>query len=253
MKTKKENYFKSFFKYAHEYRFLIILITIFSVLESFIGIVSPKIFGNIITSLFTDAAPGKPFVNYDYIFQGVCMLTAVYLVFACCKSLEKYFSNYVTEKITYKLREDISKKINKLSLSYIEKTSYGDIMSRTFNDTEAISFTLTNFLGDAISSVFMSIGVIYMMFSISWEMSLISFLSFPLIGIVIFLSAIKSKKYYKEYRESLGKINSCTEESFSGYEPLKVLVRKKALKINLIKLAVVFINVNGKRIFILLS
>ena len=230
MKTKKENYFKKFFKYASEYKFLIALITIFSVLESFVGIISPKIFGDIITSLFADAVPGQPFANYDYIFKSVCMLTAVYLLFASCKSLEKYFSNYVIEKISYKLREDISKKINKLSLGYIEETSYGDIMSRTFNDTEAISFALTSFLGDTLSSVFMGAGVIYMMFSISWEMSLLSFLSFPVIGFVIFLSAFKSKKYYKEYRESIGKINSCTEESFSGYETLKSFGAEKSFE-----------------------
>ena len=230
MKTKKENYFKKFFKYASEYKFLIALITIFSVLESFVGIISPKIFGDIITSLFADAVPGQPFANYDYIFKSVYMLTAVYLLFASCKSLEKYFSNYVIEKISYKLREDISKKINKLSLGYIEETSYGDIMSRTFNDTEAISFALTSFLGDTLSSVFMGAGVIYMMFSISWEMSLLSFLSFPVIGFVIFLSAFKSKKYYKEYRESIGKINSCTEESFSGYETLKSFGAEKSFE-----------------------
>lgn len=228
--NKKENYFKKFFKYAYEYKFLIVLITIFSVVESFVGIVSPKIFGDIITSLFENATPGQPFINYDYIFKGVCMLTAVYLTFACCKSLEKYFSNYVIEKITYKLRDDISKKINRLSLGYIEKTSYGDIMSRTFNDTEVISFALTNFLGDTISSIFTSIGVIYMMFSISWEMSLISFLSFPIIGAVVFFSALKSKKYYREYRESIGKINSCTEESFSGYETLKSFGAEKSFE-----------------------
>ncbi len=230
MKNKKENYFKKFFKYARRYRVLIVLVTVFSVVESFIGIISPKIFGGIITSLFTNVTTGKPLVNYDYVFKSVCMLTVVYLLFACCKSLEKYFSNYVIEKITYKLRDDISKKINKLSLGYIEKTSYGDIMSRTFNDTDVISSALTNFLGDTVSSIFMSVGVIYMMFSISWEMSLISFLSFPIIGLVIFLSAFKSKKYYREYRESIGEINSCTEESFSGYETLKSFGAEKSFE-----------------------
>ena len=216
-----KGFMKYFYKYAHEYRFYIAMITFFSVVESVVTVISPWIMGKTINILQTLSSPEEVEFKFRSLAEILTILAGLYFLYSVSRTLKRYFSTFVTEKISYVLRNDVSTKINRLCLSYIETTSYGEILSRSVNDVESISSALTEYLGSSISSIILSIGIIYMMFFVSAEMSWVYFGFLPVIFILIFIPVKKSKKYVESFRENIGKITTCAEESFSGFETLK--------------------------------
>ena len=216
-----KGFIKYFYRYAYGYRFYIVMITVFSIIESFVTIVSPWLMGkavNILQSLGTSQEAELKFRNLAVI---LALLAAAYLFYSFSRTLKRYFSTVVTEKISYAIRNDVSEKINRLCLNYIETTSYGEILSRSLNDVGAISSALTEYLGNSISSVILSVGIISMMFFVSSEMSWIYFSFLPIIAVLVFIPIKKSRKYIESFREIIGQITTCAEESFSGFETLK--------------------------------
>lgn len=216
-----KGFMKYFYKYAHKYRFYIAMITFFSVVESVVTVISPWMMGKTINILQTLGSPEEVEFKFRSLAGILTILAGLYFLYSVSRTLKRYFSTFVTEKISYALRNDVSTKINRLCLSYIETTSYGEILSRSVNDVESISSALTEYLGSSISSIILSIGIIYMMFFVSAEMSWVYFAFVPLIFILIFIPVKKSKKYVESFRENIGKITTCAEESFSGFETLK--------------------------------
>lgn len=216
-----KGFMKYFYKYGYEYRFYIAMITCFSVIESVVTVISPWLMGKTINVLQTLSIHEGTDIKFKNLAENLTILAGLYFLYSVSRTLKRYFSTFVTEKISYALRNDVSAKINSLCLSYIETTSYGEFLSRSVNDVEAISSALTEYLGSSISSVILSIGIISMMFFVSPEMSWVYFLFLPLILLLIFIPVKKSKKYIESFRENIGKITTCAEESFSGFETLK--------------------------------
>ena len=216
-----KGFMKYFYKYAYEYRFYIAMITFFSVVESVVTVISPWIMGKTINILQTLNNPEGTAVKFRSLAESLTMLAGLYFLYSLSRTLKRYFSTFVTEKISYTLRNDVSEKINRLCLNYIETTSYGEILSRSVNDVESISSALTEYLGSSISSIILGIGIIYMMFFVSSEMSWAYFAFLPVIFILIFIPVKKSKKYVESFRKNIGRITTCAEESFSGFETLK--------------------------------
>ena len=216
-----KGFMKYFYKYAYKYRFYIAMITFFSVIESVVTVISPWIMGKTINILQTLNIPEETSPKFRSLAENLAILAGLYFLYSVSRTLKRYFSTFITEKISYTLRNDVSTKINRLCLSYIETTSYGEILSRSVSDVESISSALTEYLGNSISSIIMGIGIIYMMFFVSSEMSWVYFASLPVIFILIFIPVKKSKKYVESFRENIGKITTCAEESFSGFETLK--------------------------------
>lgn len=216
-----KGFMKYFYKYAYKYRFYIAMITFFSVIESVVTVISPWIMGKTINILQTLNIPDGTATKFRSLAENLAILAGSYFLYSVSRTLKRYFSTFITEKISYTLRNDVSTKINRLCLSYIETTSYGEILSRSVSDVESISSALTEYLGNSISSIIMGIGIIYMMFFVSSEMSWVYFASLPVIFILIFIPVKKSKKYVESFRENIGKITTCAEESFSGFETLK--------------------------------
>lgn len=216
-----KGFMKYFYKYAYKYRFYIAMITFFSVVESVVTVISPWIMGKTINILQTLNIPEGTSTKFRSLAENLAILAGLYFLYSVSRTLKRYFSTFITEKISYTLRNDVSTKINRLCLSYIETTSYGEILSRSVSDVESISSALTEYLGNSISSIIMGIGIICMMFFVSSEMSWVYFASLPAIFILIFIPVKKSKKYVESFRENIGKITTCAEESFSGFETLK--------------------------------
>lgn len=216
-----KGFMKYFYKYAHNYRGYIALITFFSISEAIVTVISPWVMGkavNILQSLGSVEGIEDKFKSLALMLTA---LSGLYFTYSVSRTLKRYFSTFVTEKISYALRNDVSKKINKLRLNYIETTSYGEFLSRSVGDVGAISSALTDYIGSSISSAILSIGIIFMMFFVSAEMSWVSFGFLPAIAVLVFILIKKSKKYTESFRENIGKITTCAEESFSGFETLK--------------------------------
>jgi ATP-binding cassette subfamily B protein len=128
----------------------------------------------------------------------------------------------VSQKITYRFRRDISEKINRLPLAYFDKRTFGEVLSRVTNDVDTVSQTLNQSLAQIVTSITMIIGIVIMMFSISWQMTLVSLVLVPLSFILIAVIVKKSQHYFKEQQDSLGEINGHVEEMYAGHNVMRV-------------------------------
>ncbi len=220
-KYDKKGLWKELKAYASDYKLPIALVVFFSLAETLITIVSPKIAGMAITAISVGISGGTDAIDYNHLFKIVALLFALYSAYAASSCLGRYFTTSVTIRMTYRLREDISEKLNRLSADYLESTSHGDILSRVMNDVDTLSSAFTQTISQVISSSVMTVGVLFMMFYISWEMTVISLMTLPIIAVVVLIVLKKSQKHFVGYQESLGKINGFIEETFSGHEIIK--------------------------------
>ena len=212
---------KQLLKYLKPYWLPIILIIIFSIFSTVLAIFGPKILGKATTKLFEGIMYKKlsplGFIDFDYIFNILAWLLIIYVCSALFRYIQEYIMNIISQKISYNLRDEISKKINKLPLKYFDKNTYGDILSRVTNDVDTISNNLEQTLSNLVSSFTTIIGVLIMMFSISGSLTLVTLLTLPVSLILVGLIASKSQKYFKAQQEVLGSINGHIEESYSAH------------------------------------
>ena len=127
----------------------------------------------------------------------------------------------ISMNITYRFRQDIAAKINRMPLKYFDKTSQGEVLSRITNDVDTVSQTLNQSLSQIISSVITVIGLTIMMFTISWQMTLVALLIVPLSMVIITLIVKQSQKYFKQQQDYLGHINGHVEEMFGSHVVMK--------------------------------
>ena len=169
----------------------------------------------------------KPSMNMDKILKITIFLICLYLLSAVLSLLQSYIMAIVSNKFAFKLRDNISKKINKLPLKFFDKNQVGDTLSRVTNDVDTISQSMNQSLTVLVSSVTLFVGTIIMMFYTNWIMALTAILS-SLIGFV-FMGFIlsRSQKYFKARQKELGKLNSHIEEVYSGLLVVKAYNGKK--------------------------
>ena len=211
--SKKSNkYIKRLLGYVSPYKLYIIFVVIFAILESLASVFGPKITGNSITLLSSDN------IDFNKLYDFIAQLLIVYSVYVFSSCVSNYIISLITIKITYKMRNDISKKMERLSFEYINSVSYGEVLSRIMNDVENLSSAFTQTVSSVISSLVMAVGVIWMMIGISWKMTLIFVGVIPVVGIVVIVILKKSQKYFVEYQKRIGQMNGFIEETFSGYE-----------------------------------
>ena len=133
----------------------------------------------------------------------------------------------VTQTVTFRMRRQLSEKINRLPLSYFDKQTYGEVLSRVTNDVDTISQTLNQSLSQIVSSTVMVLGILAMMFSISWQMSLVALLVLPLAGGVVTLIAKSSQKQFLRQQTQLGELNGHIEEMYGGHQVMRVFNGQK--------------------------
>ena len=228
--SKSKNTNKKILSYFSKYKFSILIVMIFSVVESLIAVWSPKIAGKGITALSATDTFGYPCIDLNYIFNLLAFLLVLYSVDGLCSCLGRYVFSRTSVKIVYDIRSEISEKISKISLKCTEEKNTGEILSCVVNDAESVSSLFIDTIRKLISSVIVSIGTVWMMVSISWEMTLISLGIFPLMLIIMIIIFKNSQKYFTSYRKTLGEINSCVDESFSGYQTIKTFSAENYFK-----------------------
>lgn len=211
--------------YIREYRTAIVVVLIFAVASTIFTIVGPKILGEAVTALFNGAigqvtGTGAG-IDFEFIGGILLLLLGLYLLSTVFSYIQGWVMADVSMKVTYRLRRDISEKINRMPLRYFDGTNHGEVLSRITNDVETISQTLNQSLGQIITSVTTMAGVLIMMLSISWVMTLVSLLIIPLSMVILIVVMSKSQGYFKTQQEYLGRINGHVEEMYSGHTVVK--------------------------------
>jgi ATP-binding cassette subfamily B multidrug efflux pump len=211
-------------KYLGRYQGLIIFIMLLAIASTAASIVGPKILGNATTKLFSGVMAqiaGTGSVDFTAIGNIIIEVLLLYLVSALLSYGQGWIMSSVAMNITYRFRKDISEKINRMPLRYFDGTSHGEVLSRVTNDVDTVSQTLNQSLTQIITSVVTVIGVLVMMFSISWPMTLVAIVMLPLSFGIIALIVGKSQVFFKRQQDYLGHINGHVEEMYGGHVVMK--------------------------------
>ena len=207
--------------YLKEFRNSIIIVILFAVASTIFSIVGPKILGKATTKLFEGliawAMGTNLLTDFSYIRNCILILVALYIASAAFSYIQGWIMSGISMKVTYQLRKDISEKINRMPLKYFDTRTHGEVLSRITNDVDTVSQTLNQSLSQIITSVVTVVGVLIMMLSISWLMTIVAFLVVPVSMIFVMFVIKLSQKYFKHQQEYLGHINGHVEETYSGH------------------------------------
>jgi ATP-binding cassette subfamily B protein len=211
-------------QYLGQYRLLILFIWLLAIASTVAMIVGPKILGKATTKLFEGVMAqisGTGSVDFGYIGHIIVLTLTLYLVSALLSYGQGWIMSNVAMNISYRFRKDIAEKINRMPLRYFDGTSHGEVLSRITNDVDTVSQTLNQSLTQIITSVTTVIGVLVMMFTISWQMTLVALAMLPLSFGIIGLIVSKSQVFFKRQQDYLGHINGHVEEMYGGHVVMK--------------------------------
>lgn len=218
---------KELIGYVKPFWWLIVVALLFAIVATICNIISPKKLGDLSQNIFTGLAlNGK--VDLSSLTNIGITLIVIYVLAIVFEYAKSWIMTGVTQKITYRFRKDISEKINKVPLSYFDTQSYGDVLSRVTNDVDTISQTLNQSIIQLFTSITMFLGVLIMMFTISYKVALISLLIIPLSLIGLLLIVKFSQKYFKKQQVNLGELNGYVEEMYSGHVIIKAYNKEEA-------------------------
>ena len=210
--------------YLAKYKIPLIIVLIFAVGSTIFTIVGPKILGNATTEIFNgimSKLSGGSGIDFGKVAQIAITLLGLYLLSAVFSFVQGFTMTGIAQKITYKMRNDIAVKINKLPMNYFDKRTHGEVLSIITNDIDTLSMNLNQSITQIITSVCTIIGILIMMFSISWQMTLISLVILPIAAVIVKIIVGKSQRYFNRQQEYLGHVNGQVEEIYGGLTVVK--------------------------------
>ncbi|GHU07546.1 ABC transporter [Alphaproteobacteria bacterium] len=163
----------------------------------------------------------KPVFHYDVLAEIALTLVVLYILSAICSYIGGWLLTGMTQKLVLRFRRDISQKINRLPIKYFDKHPYGDTLSRVTNDVDTIAQTLNQSLSQIVSSVTMVIGILIMMLTISWVLTIIAIVVLPVSMLFIMFITKKSQKHFRNQQNQLGELNGHIEETYAGQTVVK--------------------------------
>jgi len=217
--------------YLGSFKLAIVVVILFALVSTVFAIVGPKILGGATTELFNGimgqiAGTGNG-PDFSKIGSILLMVLGLYSISALFQFVQGLIMANVSNKISYRLRRDIDAKIMRLPFSYYDKVATGDVMSRITNDVDAINQSLSQSITQIITSAATLIGVLVMMFSISWVMTLVALLMLPFsLGIIGFIMS-KSQKHFDNQQHYLGEVNGLVEENYGAHTIVKAFNGEK--------------------------
>ena len=176
-----------------------------------------------------DVVPGAG-IDYTRLGRILTVVLALYIGSAVLNWLQGWLLNRVTVKVLYRLRAQVEDKVHRLPLSYFDAVQRGELLSRLTNDVDNVTNTLQQSLSSALTSILTVVGVLGMMFSISWKLALVALIIFPLMGVVFGVIGPRSQKAFTNQWARTGKINTRVEESFSGHALVQVYGRTDSVR-----------------------
>ena len=215
---------KKLMKYLSEYKIGLIFVLLFAIGSTIFNIAGPKILGKATTEIFTGLVgkvSGSSGIDFEKIAHILIFLMCLYVTSAIFSFIQGYIMTGVSQKLTYRLRKEISEKINRLPMNYFDKQTHGEVLSRITNDVDTLSQSLNQSATQVITSTTTIIGVLIMMLSISPLMTVIALLILPVSMVLISVIVKHSQKYFKSQQEYLGHVNGQVEEVYGGHNIVK--------------------------------
>lgn len=217
---------KTLLSYLGVYKIKLVIVVLFSILATVFSILSPAILGTATDKVVGGLMSGTG-IDFTGILKILMVLLAMYLLSLAFNAIQGVVMADVSQKVIYTLREKMSVKLDRLPLRYFDSKTHGEIQSRMVNDIETVNQTLSNSLTTAISSIATLIGVLVMMLSISWSMTLVALISMPLSMLVIKIVVSKSQKHFSNQQKYLGLVNGHVEEMYTGHDIIKAFNREE--------------------------
>jgi ATP-binding cassette, subfamily B, multidrug efflux pump len=217
---------KTLLGYLKPFRAQIIVVLSFAIASTVFSIIGPKLLGNATTRLFEGVVaklshvPGAA-IDFNYIGRIVLILVGLYLIGALFNYIQGYIMSGVATKVTYQFRKSIAEKINRLPLKYFDTRTHGEVLSRVTNDVDTINNSLAQNLSQIVTSVTTILGVLIMMFTISWLMTLVALIIIPISLVLVSIVIKSSQKYFRKQQDYLGHVNGHVEEMYSGHNIMK--------------------------------
>ena len=216
--------------YLSKYKFAFFIIILFAVVSTIFNIVGPKILGNATTEVFNGIMgklSGGAGINFVKIRNILFTLLGLYVLSTIFGIIDGFVMTHVAQNVTYKLRNDMAEKLNKLPMKYFDKKTNGEVLSIITNDIDTLSQNLNESITQIIRSVCTVLGIIIMMLSISKIMTLVSLIILPISVFIVKIIVKKSQKYFKKQQDFLGHVNGQVEEIYSGHTIVKAFNRRR--------------------------
>lgn len=216
--------------YLGKFKIALVVVMIFAACSTVFGVIGPKILGKATTALsegLMAKISGTGSIDFAYIGKILLFVLGLYLGSALFTFIQGWIMTGVTQKLCYRLRKEISEKINRMPMKYFESRTYGEVLSRITNDVDTLGQGLNQSITTIITSVATLIGVLIMMLSISPLMTLIALIILPVSAALVSFVVKKSQRYFKSQQEYLGHINGQVEESYGGHLVIKAFNREK--------------------------
>ena len=210
--------------YLSKYKIGLIIVFIFAVGSTIFSIIGPKILGNATTEIFNglvNKISGNGGIDFGKVGTILLTLLGLYVVSALFSFIQSFAMTQIAQNLTYKLRKDLAHKINSLPMNYFDKKTNGEVLSIITNDIDTLGMNLNQSITQIITSICTLVGILMMMLSISWQMTLISLIVMPIGAFLVKIIVGKSQKYFKKQQDYLGHVNGQVEEVFSGLTIVK--------------------------------
>ena len=211
-------------KYLSEYKIGLIFVLLFAIGSTIFNIAGPKILGKATTEIFTGLVgkvSGSSGIDFEKIAHILIFLMCLYVTSAIFSFIQGYIMTGVSQKLTYRLRKEISEKINRMPMNYFDTRTHGEVLSRVTNDIDTLSQSLNQSATQIITSFTTIIGVLIMMLSISPLMTLVALLILPISLGLISTIVKRSQRHFKNQQEYLGHVNGQVEEVYGGHNIVK--------------------------------
>ena len=217
-------------KYMSAFKIQMLFVVIFAIGGTVFNIIGPKILGKATTEIFNglvSKVSGGSGMDFEKIATILLTAWALYVTSALCSLVQGFLMTGVSQKTTYRLRKEISQKINRMPMNYFDTRTHGEVLSRVTNDVDTLGQSLNQSATQIITSTTTIIGVLVMMLSISPLMTLVALLILPVsLGMISFVMK-HSQKYFKGQQEYLGNVNGQVEEVYSGHNIVKAFNKEK--------------------------
>ena len=219
--------------YMGRYKIGLFFVLLFAAGSTVFNIFGPKILGNATTELFNGLVAkisGTGGIDFGRIAQILLFLLGMYLISSLFGCIQGWIMSGIAQKMAYRMRRDISEKINRMPMKYFESRTVGEVLSRITNDVDTMGQSLNQSITQLITSVTMIIGVFIMMLTISPLMTLIAVIILPVSMLLISVVVKHSQKYFKAQQEYLGHINGQVEECYSGHNVIRAFNQEETVK-----------------------
>ncbi|WP_367179689.1 ABC transporter ATP-binding protein [uncultured Ruminococcus sp.] len=221
---------KKLISYLGIYRIPILIVMILAALSTTFAVAGPKITAKATNALFDGLMrkiAGTGSIDFDYIKRILLFTLALYLFSTVANFTQGWIMAGISQKISFRMRKDISEKIGRMPMSYFESRTYGEVLSRITNDVDTLGMTLNQSITQIITSVATLIGTLIMMLSISPMMTLISLVVLPVSAFLLSFVIKKSQKHFRTQQEYLGHINGLVEETYSGHTVIQAFNKEE--------------------------